>query len=210
MFADTIKGKLAPTLARKKSRALQDAADRKTDEMRQYEYVVARDSVLGELSALPVSATQECISNAKAARRKERLELVNSQVLCPRHVAEAARLRKDMDEVENMRCAKHVYLADDPYAPPELRDNPPPGFMKPTPEQLEEMGLDGEMLSPKTTSGLQFTSKIRWFGGQIQNQGLWWRLGDQPQLKTIGITTSTKMQTLKRRITVTLWKLVTP
>jgi len=152
LFADTIKGKLAPTLARKKSRALQDAADRKTDEMRQYEYVVARDSVLGELSALPVSATQECISNAKAARRKERLELVNSQVLCPRHVAEAARLRKDMDEVENMRCAKHVYLADDPYAPPELRDNPPPGFMKPTPEQLEEMGLDGEMLSPKKSN----------------------------------------------------------
>ncbi len=51
-----------------------------------------------------------------------------------------------------MRCAKHVYLANDPNAPPELRDNPPPGFMKPTPEQLKTMGLDEEMLSPRISN----------------------------------------------------------
>lgn len=153
MYADVIKRKLAPALARSRSKALQEAADRKTPEMRQHEYVVARGSILGGLSSLPVSATQECITNAKAARRKERLALVSSQmVACPRHAAEAARLRKDMDEVENMRCAKHVYLANDPEAPAELRDNPPPGFKKATPEQLEKMGLNKEMLSPEKSS----------------------------------------------------------
>lgn len=147
MLADVVKRKLAPNLARSKAKALQEASARKTNEMRQYEYAVARDSILGDLSSLPVSATQECITNAKAARRKERLALVNSQmVACPRHAAEAARLRKDMDEVENMRCAKHVYLANDPDAPAELRDNPPPGFLKPTPEQLKHMGLNKNML----------------------------------------------------------------
>ena len=57
-----------------------------------------------------------------------------------------------MDEIENMRCAKHVYLANDPEAPADLRDNPPPGFKKPTAEQLENMGLDEQGLSPKGSS----------------------------------------------------------
>ena len=73
-------------------------------------------------------------------------------VACPKHAAEAARLRGDMDEVENMRCAKHVYLANDPNAPAELRGNPPPGFIKPTPEQLEKIGMDQEMLTPKKSN----------------------------------------------------------
>ncbi|HBA86856.1 MAG TPA: hypothetical protein DCZ75_02385 [Geobacter sp.] len=152
MYADPVKRQLAPVLASKKSSELQAAQARKTDAMRQHEYVVARESILGELSSQPITTSQECITNAKAARRKERLALVNGEVVaCPRHAAEAARLRKDMDEVENMRCAKHVYLANDPDAPPELRDNPPPGFLKPTAEQLEKMGLDDEMLSPDGT-----------------------------------------------------------
>lgn len=152
MFADYLKRALAPELAHKKSQELQEAAARKTDLMRQHEYMVARQSVLGEFSSMPVTASNECITNAKAARRRERLELVSSEVVaCPRHAAQAARLRRDMDEVENMRCAKHVYLANDPDAPPELRDNPPPGFLKPTAEQLEEMGLNEKMLTPETS-----------------------------------------------------------
>lgn len=106
--------------------------------------------MLGEFSSYPSTAIQECIPNAKAARRKERLELVNRHLVsCPDHAKQAASLRQDMDEVENMRCAKHVYLANDPDAPAELRDNPPPGFKKATPEQLEEMGLNEDMLSPR-------------------------------------------------------------
>lgn len=152
MFADPIKRALAPELARKKSQELQEAAARKTDAMRRHEYMVARRSILGELSSMPVTTSQECITNAKAARRRERMDLVNREVVaCPRHAAQAARLRRNMDEVENMRCAKHVYLANDPDAPPELRDNPPPGFLKPTAEQLEKMGLNEKMLKPDHT-----------------------------------------------------------
>jgi hypothetical protein len=149
MYADAIKAVLAPRLARMKSQELKRAAAGKTDAMRQHEYMVARESILGDLSSMPVSTTQECIRNTKAARRKERLDLVSRElVACPKHATEAVRLRKEMDEVENMRCAKHVYLANDPKAPAELRDNPPPGFLKPTPEELKKMGLDQEMLSP--------------------------------------------------------------
>jgi len=152
-MADALKGKLTSSLAKGKAKELQEAAARKTDAIRQYEYVVARRSILGDLSSLPISATQECIVNTKAARRKERLRLVNEEmVACPEHGTEAARLRKDMDEVENMRCAKHVYLANDPDAPVELRDNPPPGFKKATAEQMEKMGLNEKMLNPEKSN----------------------------------------------------------
>jgi hypothetical protein len=50
-----------------------------------------------------------------------------------------------------MRCARHVYLANDPVAPEELRNNPPPGFKKATPEQLAEMGLTEKMLMPENS-----------------------------------------------------------
>ncbi|BCG46414.1 hypothetical protein GEOBRER4_n1210 [Citrifermentans bremense] len=149
MLVDAIKGVAAPHLARMMSRDLQKAEQGKTAAMRQHEYMVARESILGDLSSMPVSTTQECITNAKAARRKERLDLVSRElVACPKHATEAARLRKDMDEVEYMRCAKHVYLANDPKAPAELRANPPPGFLRPTPEQLKEMGLHDKILAP--------------------------------------------------------------
>lgn len=153
MLADPIKAVLAPRLARMKSQELKRAAAGKTDAMRKHEYMVARESILGDLSSMPVSTTQECIRNTKAARRKERLDLVSSElVACPKHATEAVRLRKDMDEVENMRCAKHVYLANDPKAPAELRDNPPPGFLKPTPDELKKMGLNQKMLAPSDSN----------------------------------------------------------
>ncbi|QWV98604.1 DUF2974 domain-containing protein [Geomonas nitrogeniifigens] len=173
MYADAIKRALAPELARKKSQELQEAAARKTDAMRQHEYMVARQSILGDFSALPISASQECITNAKAARRRERLQLVSSEIVaCPRHAAQAARLRKDMDEVENMRCAKHVYLANDPEAPRELRDNPPPGFLKPTAEQLEAMGLSENMLTPE---GSQFRAAV-----YIKDPAVWGAFSKPP------------------------------
>jgi hypothetical protein len=149
-YSDPVKGALSDWLAKKKSRQLQEEAERKTDAMRQHEYDVARRSILGEFSSQPISACYECVRNAKAARRRERLDLVNRVIVSnPELAAVAARLRQDMDEVENMRCAKHVYLANDPDAPEDLRDNPPPGFKKATPEQLEELGLDKSLLEPE-------------------------------------------------------------
>lgn len=145
--ADLLKRRLASRLAQSKAAELQAAEARKTPAMRQHEYAVARKSILGDLSSLPPTAIQECVTNEKATRRKKRLELVNKALQsCSKHEKEAARLRGDMDEVENMRCAKHVYLANDPDAPPELRDNPPPGFKTATREQLEAMGLSEKLL----------------------------------------------------------------
>jgi hypothetical protein len=150
-YSDPLKGALSDWLAKKKSRQLQEEAERKTDAMRQHEYDVARRSILGEFSSQPISACYECVRNAKAARRRERLDLVNRVIVSnPELAAVAARLRQDMDEVENMRCAKHVYLANDPDAPEDLRDNPPPGFTKATPEQLEKLGLKKGLLEPRS------------------------------------------------------------
>ncbi|MDD5298523.1 MAG: DUF2974 domain-containing protein [Rhodocyclaceae bacterium] len=152
-LADAIKSQLAPWLAEKQSRELQEGAARKTDAMRQQDYDVARQSMLGEFSSQPISSCQECMANAKAARRKERLDLTKRALAtCPDHEGEARRLRQDMDEVENMRCAKQVYLANDPNAPAELRDNPPPGFRKATEEDLAKMGLNDKMLSPERSN----------------------------------------------------------
>jgi len=152
-IADVIKGPLAHRLAKIKSTELQEAEARKTDAMRQHEYAVARKSILGDLSSYPPTDFQRCVVPGKAARRKERLALVSRVVVaCPKHAPEAARLRQDMDEVENMRCAKQVYLANDPNAPADLRDNPPPGFLNPTSEQLGSMGLDPDMLSPRKSN----------------------------------------------------------
>lgn len=153
IIVDALKGALAPTLAEMKSKELQAGVARKTPAIRQNDYDVARKSMLGEFSSEPISACQQCLANAKAARRQERLDLVNRAIVtCPEHAAEATRLRQDMDEVENMRCAKHVYLANDPNAPPELRENPPPGFLKPTREDLKGMGLNDKMLNPKDSA----------------------------------------------------------
>lgn len=147
---DLFKRPLSSWLASMKAGELQEAEKRKTPAMRQHEYAVARKSILGQFSSQPISLSQECMRDEKAARRKQRLDLVNrALVACPEHGKQAARLRQDMDEVENMRCAKHVYLANDPNAPVDLRDNPPPGFLKATPEQVEAMGLDEKTLAPR-------------------------------------------------------------
>lgn len=174
-ISDILKRPFANTLAKSKARELQEGAARKAlpenAAQRKQDYDNARQSMLGEFSASPIAACQECIASAKAARRKERLDLVSRAIVaCPQHADEAARLRKDMDEVENMRCAKHVYLANDPNAPEDLRDNPPAGFLKPTTEQLAGMGLEDEDLNPK---GTQFKAAV-----YMKDPAVW---GDNPK-----------------------------
>lgn len=139
-------------LASYKAKGLQEAAARKTPAIRKHDYDESRKSILGEFAAEPVAPTLECMTSLKAQRRKERLNLVSKAVVsCPEHAQAAARLREDMDEVENMRCAKHVYMADprdSAAVPPKAGvPEPPPGFKAATPEQLQGMGLDMDMLS---------------------------------------------------------------
>jgi hypothetical protein len=135
--------------ASSKAEELQKAAAAKSPAQRQYDYDVARRSVLGELAQRPPTCTQQCMASAKAASRERRLELTGRALsACPERTEEATRLRRDMDEVENMRCAQHVYLANDPNAPEDLRNNPPPGFRKATDAELAEMGLKPKMLEP--------------------------------------------------------------
>jgi Protein of unknown function (DUF2974) len=164
--SDWIKKPLANLLAEHKSKDLQAGAASKTDAMRQNDYEVAKNSMLGEFASSPISDCQACMANAKALRRKERLDLVNrAMVACPEHSTEAARLRQDMDEVENMRCAKHVYLANDPNAPAELRNNPPLGFKKPTEDDLANMGLEEDMLKPEKSNfraGVYMKDPVVW------------------------------------------------
>lgn len=146
---DTLKSYLVPDLAAAQAKKLQQAQQAKTPAMIQHEYDRARRTLLANFASTPATACQRCIANAKAARRQERMELVNRAIVtCPEHGASARRLRADMDEVENMRCAHHVYLANDPNAPPELRQQMPPGFLQPTPDELSAMGLNEKMLNP--------------------------------------------------------------
>ncbi|MBA4178145.1 MAG: hypothetical protein C0505_16550 [Leptothrix sp. (in: Bacteria)] len=157
-WADGLKGLVAPLLANKQSKALQAAAAKKTDAMRQHDYDTARRSMLGDFSSKPPSWLQNCLAQAKAVRREQRLDLVSRAVVaCPDHADAAARLREDMDEVENMRCAKHVYIANDPLAPVDLRAAPPPGFKNATADDLAGMGLTQDMLTPE---GSQFRAAV--------------------------------------------------
>ena len=146
---DFIKSKLADKLASSKAREMQAGAAAKTDAIRQQDYDAARQSMLGEFAGTPIAGCPQCMASAKAQRRADRLQLVNTSMLtCPEHAAEAQRLRADMDEVENMRCAKQVYIDNDPNAPADLKTGAPIGFTKATPDQLAEMGLDQDMLTP--------------------------------------------------------------
>jgi hypothetical protein len=155
---DYIKGKLADKLADSKAKEMQAGAAAKTDAMRQQDYDAARQSMLGDFSGEPISACQPCMCNAKAERRKARLALVQSSMLnCPEHAAEAQRLRADMNEVEYMRCAKQVYIDNDPGAPADLKTGAPLGFTKATPDQLADMGLDQDKLTPE---GSQFRAAV--------------------------------------------------
>lgn len=156
--SEDIKAGALDHLAQKQSDQLKAGQALMTPEERQHGYDVARKSMLGELSSMPNSACQQCVTSAKAQRRKERLELVNTALeSCPDCLVEAQRLRGYMDEVENMRCAKHVYIANDDDAPADLRDNPPPGFIMATEAQLKSMQLSQDMLTPR---GSQFRAAV--------------------------------------------------
>lgn len=146
---DYIKSKLADKLAASKAKEMQAGAAAKTDAMRKQDYDAARQSMLGDFANTPIAGCPQCMSSAKAERRAARLKLVNDSMLnCPEHAAEAQRLRSDMDEVENMRCAKQVYIDNDPNAPADLKTGAPIGFTKATPAELAKMGLDQDKLTP--------------------------------------------------------------
>ena len=146
---DYIKSKLADKLADSKAKEMQAGAAAKTDAIRAQDYDAARQSMLGDFANTPIAGCPQCMANAKAQRRADRLKLVNDSMLnCPEHAAEAQRLRADMDEVEKMRCAKQVYIDNDPNAPADLKTGAPIGFTKATPEQLADMGLTQKMLTP--------------------------------------------------------------
>jgi hypothetical protein len=146
---DYIKSKLADKLAASKAKEMQAGAAAKTDAMRKQDYDAARQSMLGDFANTPIAGCPQCMSSAKAERRSARLKLVNNSMLnCPEHAAEAQRLRADMDEVENMRCAKQVYIDNDPNAPADLKTGAPVGFTKATPAELAGMGLDQDTLTP--------------------------------------------------------------
>ena len=154
-WSDGLKGLLAPRLAASKANELQAAAARKTPAMRQQDYDAARQSMLGDFSSQSPEWLQRCLGNAKASRRAQRLDLVSkAMVSCPAHGDAAARLREDMDEVENMRCAKHVYMVRNPELAQELA---PPGFKTATPQDLARMGLTQDMLTPPDS---QFTAAV--------------------------------------------------
>jgi hypothetical protein len=146
---DYVKSKLADRLANSKAKEMQAGAAAKTDAMHAQDYAAARTSMLGDFANTPIAGCPQCMANAKAKRRADRLQLVNTSMLtCPEHAAEAQRLRADMDEVENMRCAKQVYIDNDDNAPDDLKTGAPLGFTKATPEQLAKMGLDQDTLTP--------------------------------------------------------------
>jgi len=148
-FRDYIKSKLADKLAGSKAREMQAGAAAKTDAIRQQDYAAARQSMPGDFANTPIAGCLQCMATAKAKRRADRLQLVNTSMLtCPEDAAEAQRLRADMDEVENMRCAKQVYIDNDPNAPADLKTGAPPGFTAATPDQLAQMGLDQDTLTP--------------------------------------------------------------
>lgn len=133
---------------------------------KQHSYDVARQSMLGEFSSSPIKGCQPCLGMAKAWRRQQRLDLLSRSLLaCPEHQQQAQRLRQNMDEVETMRCAKHVYLANDPEAPADLRENPPPGFKKATEAQLQTMGLEQDMLTPERS---QFRAAV-----YVKDEAVW-------------------------------------
>lgn len=138
--------------AKGKSRELTNARNSRSKEEQQKEYENARQSILGEFSSSPIRSCEKCMAADKAERRKSRIDLIRRASLsCPAHASEAERLRKDMDEVEYMRCAKQVYLTNDLDAPEDLKNSVPPGFKRATPDDLAKMGLSTEMLLPSTS-----------------------------------------------------------
>jgi len=153
-LTDIIAGLTAKWLAGRQARSLGEARAKAlaaNPELPQQEYQQAREAMLGkEFATTPDGAPcAPCMTNAKAARRAERLNLVNQSINgCPEHADVAARLRGDMDQVENARVAKAVYLKYDPDAPAELKA-PPPGFLDPSDDEIASLGLTPDDLAPK-------------------------------------------------------------
>ena len=156
-LTDFIVGLIAHPLADFKSSSL--LAQRERDlvadpELLDKEFVNGLTSVAGkECSTAPAGTiVTRCTPDEKAARRAQRLDLVTRGVYaCPDHTTNATRLRRDMDEVEHARLAKHVYLKYDENTPNELKA-PPPGFVDASPEDLATLGLTHDDLAPDGTN----------------------------------------------------------
>jgi hypothetical protein len=148
---DPVKQAVASHLAKSKSDELREGLKRQTPEMRQASYDAGRRSILGDFADEEPGVIAACAASAKAARRKERLTLVSQGIVaCPDHGESAARLRQDMDEVENMRCARHVYAE-----PKDKLGDAPPGFHLASPQELARLGLDKDDLRPPGTPGFK-------------------------------------------------------
>lgn len=146
--------RIARDKAIKKSQSLTWRAEiaRANPEEAGREYAAARKSLFGNLGT-NIDICQPCLVAEKAASRKARKDLTGKALAsgCSACKEKAQRLRSDMDEVENMRCARQVYLTEDTYAPADLK-RPPVGFRDPTPQELAEMGLTKDMLQPQGTN----------------------------------------------------------
>jgi hypothetical protein len=143
------RGKAVDMSAKLQQRA-QAARDNPEEAAQRYD--AARRSMFGEFASQPMTPVAGCLAKDKAARRKQRLDLIARADACGCSPEASQRLRRDMDEVENMRVAKYVYLANDPDAPPELRNQPPAGFTLATDQQLKSLGLTKDMLEPDGTN----------------------------------------------------------
>ena len=155
-FGDLIPALTSNLLATRQGKGLREARAKALaadPELAQREYQKSREALLGKdfgdrLACDPVT---HCPGSAKAERRKQRLTLVAQGVQgCPHEADRAARLRRDMDKVEEARLAKHVYVKYDPDAPADLKP-PPPGFLDATPQDLETLGLNQDMLTPENS-----------------------------------------------------------
>lgn len=155
-MTDIIAGLTAGWLAKRQAKSLSEARAKQLaadPDLPQKEYQQAREAMLGkDFGTQPAGeACQPCMAADKAARRAQRLELVDKGVnACPEHAPAAARLREDMDQVEHARVAKAVYLKYDNDAPADLKQ-PPPGFVDPTADELKDLGLSPELLAPQGT-----------------------------------------------------------
>ena len=152
-LGELILGLVAKGAAWWKSSGLKKAQAAKAPAMLQRDLESSQRAMLGEFSSKPPEWLQRCMAQAKATRRAQRLDLIDRAVgSCPDHVDAATRLRGDMDEVENMRCAKAVYGARDVPTGPM-----PPGFKAPSEQDLAGMGLSQDMLTPKNS---KFTAAV--------------------------------------------------
>ncbi|MFG6462504.1 hypothetical protein ACG04Q_13075 [Roseateles sp. DXS20W] len=163
-MTDIIAGLTAGWLAKRQAKSLSEARAKQlaaNPELPQKEYQQAREAMLGkDFGTQPAGeACQPCMAADKAARRAQRLELVDKGVnACPEHAPAAARLREDMDQVEHARVAKAVYLKYDADAPADLK-RPPPGFLDPSKDELDallgpssqDQELGHHLLAPKGT-----------------------------------------------------------